>query len=1154
MNERIEELGAKVHALLGICEGSRSRESMRAVFPEYSDAEMCQALVMLCERGLATLGPAGASLPQQEAAESDVPESAALHEVAEELSILEGDGPAVFEPVASHGDPEFEEPSAESELVAESQSEWAPEITGETLLLGVDAPRDYSDTYLSADEIDSVIKNLGLGVGSVDRESVLPPAPSERVETGRQEEPNEQVAPVAYGASIKRFGLSDYASTRLIEKGINRVEELVAAFGSSATLSHGNQRCFREARKALANAAVGLPWDIDVEQLAVLRGFAKSDSYVFDLFGVLCRTGLEPSETEEKWEGDPFDPQSPASAMLPIERLFLSPALVNLLKERGIGTVGDIVGLGRDGLLALRSLGENKTRLVLEAMERGLRREGCDEDSVLSVSAFETSYSQEAVFLTGLLEQTLAGRSYPLQHDAFVAMVLPMAAERLGASDAEHAFEPLLGQLEGSERLVLACQIELDRKLRKLRKRIQKRGAGEDLFVGVPAGQAWDTAANHIVGDDASLCFDGDTRRISVVKPTVSEWAATLKDNQRIAMELRLSGKTLEECGKELSVTRERVRQITAKALKGRPVLAEDSFLPFFEAYLMTEGQFRTLTDQPAESYEYLCLVAATKRDERAPLEAALDDAALDEGLRERIRSIVDEGFVYVNGARVQLKRQPVMEALLKLHASDKSVSLDELLGYYRAFVDEHGMDDESAFCDSGPRAISACLERWEFSMVSSRPVDDDGVRRDIRYFDWAGKDFGPLREYLRSWAQQDIECSAAMLMRDSEGALIAADLGLQDEYELHSVLRRGVGDIPGMEVRKRSMVRFGEGDRSQQVLDLIQELGPVDANDLAEVYSERYGVAPLTFRGSYLRDFKIYESDGLYCCAGNGLTADQQQRLERALDGCDYMALARLRACMAEDFPDDNVFLGASALASVGYRISGDLAIRDGVDEAVVFGQLIDRFDTFGVDDGGFGPEVFRNESFRSALNKRIRSFDVVEYMKDRFLRVDTVLSRGAVPVSKDDLRDYVNAVVDFMEPGVPYSVRSLRQAGFSHKVSLLRDRLPSGGDYFFGSLIATGYVGERLKLTSICGVPLFCRKQGPFSSPDVVVYMVEEGPVGEKDLRLRLLTEHGVEIALPMLRSLCKRAGVALVGATSDGDSADGQEGDLSYGDEDL
>ena len=50
MGDRVEELAGKVLALLGICGGARSRESMWAVFPEYSDVEMFP-LVRVCGYG-----------------------------------------------------------------------------------------------------------------------------------------------------------------------------------------------------------------------------------------------------------------------------------------------------------------------------------------------------------------------------------------------------------------------------------------------------------------------------------------------------------------------------------------------------------------------------------------------------------------------------------------------------------------------------------------------------------------------------------------------------------------------------------------------------------------------------------------------------------------------------------------------------------------------------------------------------------------------------------------------------------------------------------------------------------------------------------------------------------------------------------------------
>lgn len=1086
MEERVERLMGELRGILERADGPCLRENLRWSVPSYSDAELCQALVMLCEEGAITLGPAGAAW-------------------------AEAGSPAVgSEPVA---------------------------ISGETLLVGCGAPRDYSDTYLPEEEVESLVARLGYR-GAADEPDgsgesrALPDEESDESPLADQEEAtSEALRPAALDLPLEKYGFSTRVSNFLGRSGAQRLRDLLPLLPTLDDVNGLGSRSIREIRSAVAASSIDLPFPVTARQLGALCEFSGSDEYVFDLFGLLCVAEAQVAD-DRPGASEGLGDDGPVF----VEDLGLSLPVLRALKANGLNTVDDVLQEGEEGLRQIRYFGDKKVQEVLDVLVAGpgawaLTKRGMIDR--VSLEEFCSDFTSQALDLTDRLRSHLEARGYPVACEPFTIMMLPVVSARTeddgSLGNPEVLIDRLQEEVEASDRLILACGVDLRRHAREMLRSVQEGGAYTALSV--PLGEAWAVAAMLLADEEEALSFDLDTRELSVTLLTVAEWAATLRDSHRRALELRLEGKTLAECGDCLGVTRERVRQLVTKALDKRPTLEEDRLLPLFEGYAMGKEQFTAITGEPGATFEYLALVAKTKKDNRAPLEDALDDPSLDELTRSRIRSLVDEGFTYIDGHRVRLSRRPVIEALLRRHASDRCISLDELLGFYRAFVDEYGMEDDGVFQGSGPRALSACLDRWEFAMASSSPLDEDGVRRDIRYYDWEAQDFEPLRALLERWSQRDIECSTALIMRDEEGLRVAAGLDLRDGYQLHCAIRRGVGDLDRVQVRKRPMLCFGDGDRQRQVIGLIRDLGSADAYELADAYEERYGVQPATFRGSFLKDMQAYESNGVYRYVDAGLTSAQRAFLSGDLEGRGYLPLDAVRKRFLAAFPESPaLLLNEENLAELGYRPSGGLVVRMDVDEAAMFGSLIDGRRTFGIDDEGFGPDVFRHEAFRSELNKRIRAFEVVEYLKDRFLSV-SALEQLPDPVTADDLRDYVRAVIDFMEPGRPYSVRSLREAGFSHRVSALRDRLPSAGDYFLGSLIATGYVGGRLRLTSINGTYLFCKCQGSFSTPDFLAFMAEGKPVDEESLRLRLAAEHGVEVELSLLRSLCQRAGVSLL-----------------------
>lgn len=969
----------------------------------------------------------------------------------------------------------------ESPAIAEGDasdlgSSLIPPIGEKEELLGSTNEPDYSDTYLPEDEIDAMLERMGYVKSGTSR---TPAARDEGRNDGSHTKTKvleESVAadPVVADSSVKCLNLKTRAANYCTRDGVRRIEDLVRVLpmlGEVRGLGFGS---IEEIRTKLARAARPLSRPAGEEQMGALCSLSGSREFVFDMFGVLC-----------------------------------------VADGRSVG--GDALA---DGETADRDMGRPVFGWKLIEPQR-----------------FCSSYSEQANDLVGRLQDCLAFRGLPLNVEALRVTMLPRMEQLMAehGGDIEGAlgeFAQLVTELEADEHALIACTCELRRRARKLIKGASKGKGKGGISVVVPQGACWTGAAHRVEADNPTLSFDSEARILTVRLPTLKSWLGTLKPGHAQALSLRLQGETLEQAGNILGLTRERIRQITVKVLDKRPALEEDRYRSLFDSYQMTREQFCAITGESDEVYGYLALTKP-KGVDRRPLEEALDNEALDETVRAAIREVAGEGFAYIDGVRVALQRKPVIEALLKSRVSEECVSLDEFLALYRTFVEEHGMDDMEVFEGTGPRAMAANLDRWEFVMQSGAPKEADGVRRDIRYYDWDARDFTPLREAIRVFAveHRGVECSTALLMRDEAVDAAAAALDVRNEYELHCVLRRIMGDVDFMTLKKRPIVQFGRADRNRQVLELIEEMGPADAYELAAAYEERYGVAEATFRGSFLKDFASYETGGRYAVVEAELTASQRELVNNVLRGRPYVAFGEVRERFESAFPDAlPLALGARNLEPLGYATAGGLLVREDVDLPSVFGDIMDSRDTFGVDDADLGRDVFRNEIFRSELNKRIRAFQIVEYEPDRFVLTSTLARMGA-SVTTEDLRDFVDAAIEFMEPGRPYSVKALRTAGFTHPVFGLSDVVALAGDFFFGSLIATGYVGDRVKLTSCNGVSFFSRKSGQLSAPDIVAWEVGRMDKPTEDsLIKRLNDEHGVEIAKPLLRMLLKRAGVQL------------------------
>ena len=107
--------------------------------------------------------------------------------------------------------------------------------------------------------------------------------------------------------------------------------------------------------------------------------------------------------------------------------------------------------------------------------------------------------------------------------------------------------------------------------INKLVREIQKISQ-EPVSLETPIGEEEDSHLGDFIQDD-NVPVPAEAAAFTLLKEQLSEVLGTLTDRERKVLELRFGlddgrARTLEEVGKEFNVTRERIRQIEAKALR----------------------------------------------------------------------------------------------------------------------------------------------------------------------------------------------------------------------------------------------------------------------------------------------------------------------------------------------------------------------------------------------------------------------------------------------------------------------------------------------------------------------------------------------------------------------------------------------------------
>lgn len=125
------------------------------------------------------------------------------------------------------------------------------------------------------------------------------------------------------------------------------------------------------------------------------------------------------------------------------------------------------------------------------------------------------------------------------------------------------------------------------------------------------------------------------------------------------------------------------------------------------------------------------------------------------------------------------------------------------------------------------------------------------------------------------------------------------------------------------------------------------------------------------------------------------------------------------------------------------------------------------------------------------------------------------------------NDMRDYVNSAIRFMQEDVPYTVKSLRDAGFRHKLDSIEDELDIG-KHFFESVLSEGYLNSALKKTKLGDSTVFCRIDGSYSGSLFLQQVLREQEAFEvADLVDYVRDHYDIEVGESKLRQLIKRSG---------------------------
>ena len=503
----------------------------------------------------------------------------------------------------------------------------------------------------------------------------------------------------------------------------------------------------------------------------------------------------------------------------------------------------------------------------------------------------------------------------------------------------------------------------------------------------------------------------------------------------------RISGKTLEEIGASLNLTRERVRQIESRGLKSLYLekFKEDFFRDIFLKYDVNRESFLYILKEE-ETYNYLNL---RYRDElnkvknlRRPIEKILEDEDIPVVIRRNFEKFIYKKYITYGKERILFGRASFTDYLIK-HFANEDISYDEFKEIYDMFLKDLGYENEESL---------KVLDRGYENRIRNNMNILWKPGRKFRYFNILEYDFTELLETLNLNQYENEEYSSLKFFKMYPNLMELYDI--HDEYELHNLLKKICSEdkYPKIKFNRMPTIEFGTVDRERQVRDFLSLLSPISKQDFIKEYEDYYGVDSKTFTVNYLFYIEKYYCNGVYDIKFEEYDENILSNIKNLLSE-ELYTVQEVKEKLKKAFLDYNgELLNPILLRKLDYKISGGYIFKNNYSSASnYFFQLLQKDEIIKLDN--ISLRIKNLPMFVLQVYKLKEDYDIIEFLPNYFIKFSKLEKLG---ITKEDFRQYCLDVLNFIGKNKYFTLFSLRKEGFYHKLDDLGFE-----DYFYTSIL---------------------------------------------------------------------------------------------------
>lgn len=537
--------------------------------------------------------------------------------------------------------------------------------------------------------------------------------------------------------------------------------------------------------------------------------------------------------------------------------------------------------------------------------------------------------------------------------------------------------------------------------------------------------------------------------------PSISEWLVTLADNRRQAFELRLEGKTLQEAGEAMNLTRERVRQLVDKACRLKPRLREDDFGYWYSKYDCDAEVMEIVFGVDATVSNYLGVVYKKGTED---VENMFDDPNLDAALYERVHAYVYRNSILIGTEYVPCKRELLCREVAKQVCSDCDIKSQDLYNEYMQMLERNHLQEDEKLLFPSERAFEARMQDSMYILMK--------YGRKLRYYVIGEHDVHDLVQALNLERFIDVEISTLKLFKEYPELMDEFDI--RDEYELHNLLKKTENEWNSegkISVNRMPYLVFGNADRQKQTEELMYQLAPISLEEFCEAYENEYGVLRSTASANMVPLISNYLHDGVFAVDQPMLSDEEKEFLDDILVGEFYFTEDVKKQFVAKFGKERADHFNPRTIKEQGYRVYVNYLISNRFSSSAdYFSNMITKNPTF--DLSVLDRRLIYVQQFNVSFESLRNNLDMIEYEDGKYLRYSHFIN--VLPeYDKQTLTDYIAETLEYAEGNKYFTIKSLIQDGYDHPLHHI-----GFGDWFNGALLKNS---KRVSFVRTGGTILF-------------------------------------------------------------------------------